>query len=91
MIYGTHKLILVLDNAPYHYVHPTDSFFASDKSKVEIANKLRQLCVPNIKVKPYLGEEQQCEPPVNEPGTPWAEYEQLVGLCRGDYRQSVYH
>ena len=26
-LYGNRKLVLVLDNAPYHHVHPEDSFF----------------------------------------------------------------
>ena len=34
-IYGDKKLVLVLDNAPYHHVHPEDSFFASHRTKVE--------------------------------------------------------
>ena len=77
-LFGRRKLVLVLDNAPYHHVHPEDSFFASGKTKTEIASKLRELGVDSIKVKPYLGEEQQIAPPANIPGTPWAEYEQWV-------------
>ena len=77
-LYGKRKLVLVLDNAPYHHVHPEDSFFATGKSKVEIKAKLQQLGVERIKVKPYVGEEQQCRPPVCSPLTPWFEYEQWV-------------
>ena len=43
-----------------------------------ISAKLRELEVDSISVKPYLGEEQQVDPPTNAPGTPWAEYEQWV-------------
>ena len=72
------KKVLVLDNAPYHHVHPEDLFFVSSKNKAEIAAKLRRLRVPSIKVKPYLLEEQQVDTPVNTPGVFWSEYEQWL-------------
>ena len=77
-LYGRKKLILVLDNAPYHHVHPEDSFFASQHSKEDIKEFLERVQKTVIKVSPYAGEEQQIEPPANLPGTPWADYEQWV-------------
>ena len=79
-VYGNKKLVLVLDNAPYHHVHPGDSFFASQHSKEEIKEFLERPTIAKrtIKVSPYAGEEQQTEPPPNLPGTPWADYEQCV-------------
>ena len=70
--------MLVLDNAPYHHVHPEHSFFASQKNKTEIADKLRALRVPSIKVSPYVDDDPQCDPPDPTPMTPWSDYEQWV-------------
>ena len=77
-LHGRKKLILVLDNAPYHHVHPEDSFFASQHSKEDIQTFLVRVQKTTIKVRPYVGEEQQIEPPANLSGTPWADYEQWV-------------
>ena len=79
-LYGRKKLILVLDNAPYHHVNPEDSFFAHSRTKEDIKAFLQRPNVnkKTIKVNPYEGEEQQKDPPSNLPGTPWADYEQWV-------------
>ena len=77
-VYGDRKLILVLDNAPYHHVRPEDCFFASQENKTSIQAKLVELHKRTIKVLPYAGDEAQIDPPLNEPGTPWASYEQWV-------------
>ena len=77
-LFGRRKLILVLDNAPYHHVHPEDCFFASQENKTAIQNKLQTLDKTRIKVFPFEGDEVQIAPPVNAPGIPWKEYEQWV-------------
>ena len=77
-LYGDKKLILVLDNAPYHHVNPEDSFFAHSHSKTEIKAFLERMGKRTIRVKPYEGEEQQIDPPAPLPGTPWSDFEQWV-------------
>ena len=77
-LYGRRKLILVLDNAPYHHVRPDDCFFASQENKTAIQNQLERLHKTTIKVLPFEGDEAQIAPPPNEAGTPWKDYEQWV-------------
>ena len=72
------KMILVLDNAPYHHVRPDDCFFATGQSKTAIKEKLEELEVDEIDVKPFVHEAEQRPPPPNDAATPWAAYEQWV-------------
>ena len=46
--YPDMRMALVLDNAPYHHVHPENSFFASGKSKTAIVEKLEELHVDEL-------------------------------------------
>lgn len=69
-LYGDRKMILMLDNAPYHHVRPEDCFFASQENKTVIQAQFETLQKTSIAVRPYDGDEPQIAPPVNEPGTP---------------------
>ena len=72
------KLILVLDNAPYHHVRPEDAFFATGQNKTVIKEKLEELGAESIDVKPFVHEAPQHPAPPNDAATPWAAYEQWV-------------
>ena len=56
--YPGKRCALVLDNAPYHHVHPENSFFCNSpqKSKVEIQEKLQELEVDEITVQSFVDE-----------------------------------
>lgn len=72
------KMVLVLDNAPYHHVRPDDSFFATGKSKTVIKEKLIELGVDSIDVRPFTHEQEQFDRPINNATTPWSDFEQWV-------------
>ena len=50
------KMILVMDNAPYHHCYSADCFFAKDKNKDEIADKLREFGLTEFEVHPFAQE-----------------------------------
>ena len=52
-----------MDNAPYHHVHPDDSFFARNHTKEEIQERLVELGVDRITVKPFEDGAVWIEPP----------------------------
>ena len=43
----------MMDNAPYHHVHPDDSFFAHDYNKEEIKEKMIEFGVTELTVNPF--------------------------------------
>jgi len=49
-------MILVMDNAPYHHCYSDDCFFAKDKNKDEIADKLREFGLAEFDVHPFAQE-----------------------------------
>ena len=77
--YPGKRMALVLDNAPYHHVHPQNSFFASSKSKSEIVEKLEELGVEELSMQPFANELQWGEPPAtDDPDLPLSRYEEWV-------------
>ena len=46
-------MILIMDNAPYHHCFSDDCFFAKDKTKTEITEKMREFGLTGIQVRPY--------------------------------------
>ena len=76
--YPGKRCALVLDNAPYHHVHPENSFFCNSspvKSKEEIQSKLEELGVDTIDVQPYANEKDWAEPPADHAVAPLENYE----------------
>ena len=53
------KMILVMDNAPYHHCFSDDCFFAKDKNKDEIAEKLREFGLTEFTVEPFALDDVQ--------------------------------
>ena len=78
-------MYLVMDNAPYHHVHPADSFFASSHNKDEIKDKLVELGVDEITVTPFGHGAQWKAPPsvdaVTSDFDSWLLFERSTGIC----------
>ena len=78
-------MYLCMDNAPYHHCHPEDSFFANGKTKEELKEKLVELGVRDITVKPFPGGATWVEPPNPEASAAdfagWVFFERSTGQC----------
>ena len=55
-VYPGKKMILMMDNAPYHHCFSDDCFFAKDKNKDEIAAKIREFDLAELTVHPFAEE-----------------------------------
>ena len=78
-------MYLCMDNAPYHHLHPEDSFFASGKTKEELQGKLQELGVRHVTIKPFPSGATWVEPP-NPAATAaafagWVFFERSTGVC----------
>ena len=77
--YPGKRMALVLDNAPYHHVHPQNSFFSSSKSKTEIKTKLEELEVEELSMQPFANEQEWGEPPdTDDTDMPLSRYEEWL-------------
>ena len=77
--YPGKRMALVLDNAPYHHVHPENSFFATGKSKTDIKEKLEEFGVQELTMQPFANEMQWGDPPpTDDPDMPLGRYEEWV-------------
>ena len=85
--YPGKRMVLCMDNAPYHHVHPDDSFFASGKTKEEMRAKLEELNVESVTVTPFPEGARWVDPPADPDTQPAADFEggvffeRTTGLC----------
>lgn len=84
MRYPGKRMYLVMDNAPYHHVHPDDSFFARNHTKEEIQAKLVELGVDEITVNPFPEGAPCIEPPAADAPVQdfesWIFFERSTGI-----------